>query len=321
MELLMAIEEAAGARVADEEGVALNTVEDLVRVVERGLEAAAGQTEAAPDAWPELVLSAGPDDLPDGLRRERGAAAAALVQAGVASGRWLARLLLQLEVRGAEQLPERGPYLLCPNHVSYLDGFVLAASLPRHVVRQAFALGESMYVEHGWLRAGASFLGVVATDANRNLRRAMRVAAAGLKQGRVLVVFPEGTRSVDGKLQELKLGAAILASELDAPIVPALIEGTFEAWPRGRRWPRLAPVRVTFGRPFRPSQLPDAAPRRSGGVAGVRDVAADRPGAPGSSAQAYAKVNAALERALVELGAPPRDRPVLSAARPETWRP
>ena len=81
---------------------------------------------------------------------------------------------------------------------------------------------------------------IVAIDPNVNLIRAMQVGAVGLKHGRVLLIFPEGTRSIDGHVAEFKKGAAIMAYELGVPIVPVGIRGTFEAWPRGGnfRFPR-----------------------------------------------------------------------------------
>jgi 1-acyl-sn-glycerol-3-phosphate acyltransferase len=92
---------------------------------------------------------------------------------------------------------------------------------------------------------------IVAIDPNVNLIRAMQIAAIGLKHGRALLIFPEGTRSIDGHIAEFKKGAAILAYELGVPIVPVGIRGTFEAWPRGGRF-RLHPIEFHFGKPIDP---------------------------------------------------------------------
>ena len=124
---------------------------------------------------------------------------------------------------------------------------------------------------------------LLSRNSSRHLRGAMKVGAAGLKAGRTLLLFPEGIRSASGRLQPLKQGAAILASELGTPLVPVLISGTFEAWPRGRGWPRPHPVRLTFGEPLDPRPLRSQA---------------------SSPGEAQRRITSALRQALLELGAP-----------------
>ena len=99
---------------------------------------------------------------------------------------------------------------------------------------------------------------IVAIDPNVNLIRAMQVGAVGLKHGRVLLIFPEGTRSIDGHVAEFKKGAAIMAYELGVPIVPVGIRGTFEAWPRGGNF-RFHAVEFHIGKPIDPSTFAQAA--------------------------------------------------------------
>jgi 1-acyl-sn-glycerol-3-phosphate acyltransferase len=82
----------------------------------------------------------------------------------------------------------------------------------------------------------------------------MRVSAAGLRKGRILLIFPEGERSITGELTEFRKGSAILATELDVPLVPVGIRGTFEAWPRGGRL-RAHPVEIRIGRPVAPGDF------------------------------------------------------------------
>ena len=80
---------------------------------------------------------------------------------------------------------------------------------------------------------------------------ALRVALRALDQGGALLVFPEGTRGPEGRLREPKPGAALLAVLSGAPVVPVFVRGSGRAWPRGRRFPRPAKVRVAFGPPLR----------------------------------------------------------------------
>ena len=83
----------------------------------------------------------------------------------------------------------------------------------------------------------------------------LRIAAAILQAGYPLLIFPEGTRSVTGKLQPFKPGLGLLAIETGVPVVPTLIEGTFEALPKGRLLPRRSKIKVTFGEPVKVEML------------------------------------------------------------------
>ena len=81
--------------------------------------------------------------------------------------------------------------------------------------------------------------------------KAMRAGAAGLQAGKILNIYPEGERSFDGLLHPFKKGAAILAGELDLPIVPVALDGVYKVWPRKSRRIRLARVKVHFGEPIK----------------------------------------------------------------------
>jgi 1-acyl-sn-glycerol-3-phosphate acyltransferase len=94
---------------------------------------------------------------------------------------------------------------------------------------------------------------IIVVDPDANLIPAMRAGAYGLRQGRVLMLFPEGERSIDGSPKIFKKGAAILAAHARVPIVPVAIEGAAEVWPRGKRFfQRLHPVKLAFGDPIYP---------------------------------------------------------------------
>lgn len=167
------------------------------------------------------------------------------------------RVFLSLRYSGVKKLPPNLPFILCPNHQSFLDGPLIISTLPTRAIDNIFILGYTDY----WRGAVMGYLGklsrIVAIDPNSNLLRAMQVGAAGLRKNRVLLVFPEGTRTIDGRLTEFKKGAAILASELKVPIVPVALKGAFEMWPRGGKF-RLHPVEVHFGDPIDPARFETA---------------------------------------------------------------
>jgi long-chain acyl-CoA synthetase len=102
------------------------------------------------------------------------------------------------------------------------------------------------------MRTLARWVRVVVVDPDANLIPAMRAGAFGLGHGRVLVLYPEGERSIDGTPKRFKKGAAILSIHMQVPIVPVAIEGFYEAWPRGKPFQKFAPLRIEIGDPIFP---------------------------------------------------------------------
>jgi len=167
-----------------------------------------------------------------------------------------ARILFRMQVQGRETLSRvKPPYLICPNHQSYLDPFLVCATYPRGVLRNIFHVGASMYFTNRVMAQLARLINVVPIDPDTQLLRAMQAGAVGLRAGKILNIYPEGQRSFDGHLLEFKKGAAILASELELPIVPVAIDGTYLIWPRESWRFRFAKVRLCFGEPILPGEI------------------------------------------------------------------
>lgn len=158
----------------------------------------------------------------------------------------------QLHFSGLEKLPARGPFIISSNHQSYLDPAILGSVLPWKIFRNTFSVGTSEVFGSGFMRLLARQLRVVVLDPDANLVPAMRAGAFGLRHGRVLILYPEGERSIDGSPKSFKKGVAILSVHLQVPIVPVAIEGFFDAWPRGKGLPKFAPLRMKFGDPIYP---------------------------------------------------------------------
>src|SRR5262249_51906866 len=156
--------------------------------------------------------------------------------------------LFRLRWTGMENIPRSGPFLICPNHESFLDAPMLYTILPSRVIANIFSLGYSDYWQGRFSSRLAQLTNIVAIDPNVNLTRALQAGAVGLKRNKILLVFPEGTRSFDGHVAEFKKGAAILACELGVPVVPVGINGTHESWPRTGGF-RFRPIDIAFGRP------------------------------------------------------------------------
>jgi len=162
-----------------------------------------------------------------------------------------ARLLLDMEVKGSAVLKQlKPPYLICPNHQSYIDPFLVCSTLPPSILTRILHVGASKYFTGFATSRLARLINVVPIDPDTHLLRAMRAAATALRESRVINVYPEGRRSFDGRLGVFKNGAAILASELNVPIVPVALDGTYRIWPRGSSRIRLAKVTISFGQPI-----------------------------------------------------------------------
>jgi 1-acyl-sn-glycerol-3-phosphate acyltransferase len=166
----------------------------------------------------------------------------------------LMRLLFRVEGRGTEHVPAAGPVLIVANHSSVLDPPLVGGMCPRQLT---FLAKAELFRIPG-------FGGLIRRLGARPLRRegadpsALRTARRVLAEGKALLVFPEGTRGEEGRLREAKPGAALLAVQSGAAVVPVYVSGSGRAWPRGRRLPRPAKVVVTFGAPLRFQQATGA---------------------------------------------------------------
>ncbi|MBA3770300.1 MAG: AMP-binding protein [Blastocatellia bacterium] len=162
------------------------------------------------------------------------------------------RVLLGLEVNGRENLEikDARAFLICPNHQSFLDPFVLCSNYRFDLFKRIFHVGASEFFDNALTAFIAKLLNVVPVNPDTELMRAMKAGAIGLKNGKVLNIYPEGERAFDGDLHAFKKGAAILAAELDLPIVPVAIDGLYKVWPRDSRKITLSKVKVSIGKPF-----------------------------------------------------------------------
>ena len=260
VELLAVLERRAGADVPDADMQQIVTVRALMDALH-----AHRRGEGDPSAhtpWAALLAPVAADEraLREWLRPHW--VVPGLVFLLLKLARVLMRPGVRVEVAGLEHLPARGPYLICPNHQSYLDPFFVISCLPYRVARQLFFVGATEYFQTPLLRWLARQINLVPVDPDASLVSAMQAGAYGLRQGRILVLFPEGERAVDGRVRHFKNGAAILAHHVQAPIVPVAIDGLFEVWPRNRSidWRALRPAAGTVVRIAFAAALQDLAP-------------------------------------------------------------
>ena len=260
VELLSGLEERLNVGLSDADIADILTVRDLISCLERKTGGAANPVAAARQNW-KTLLSEPPADG-DYIFRPSGTITSTLKYYLLLKPMYylLLKPFLRLKADGLENLPEKGPCLVCPNHQSYIDAFVIIGALPLSVYRRMFFVGYSMIFEGSIMKLVARALNIIPLDPDAHLLGAMKAGAAGLRQGRILCIFPEGGRTFDGELAEFKKGAAILARELSVPLVPTAITGAYEVWPRGSGRIRPRKVRVAFGEAFMPAECSSADP-------------------------------------------------------------
>jgi len=253
VEVLSRLEEELGGNLEESRLTDIYTVRDLIDAVLQSAASGGGAPAArTPFAGWKAILAEDPTD-PDVL------ALAQPIQFKTKFWYFVSRLiqvisldLFDLKVSGIEKLPKGGAFLICSNHQSYLDPLIMTSVLPAEVSMRMFAVGTSEIFGEGFMRRLARSLRVVVLDPDANLVPAMRAGAFGLRQGMVLILYPEGERSIDGTPRTFKKGAAILSIHRQVPIVPVAIDGFFDAWPRNQRFQGFKPLKIQFGDPILP---------------------------------------------------------------------
>jgi len=277
VELLSQLEEHLGGSVEESQLAGIYTLRDLVDGVLQSAASGSARAEARPAfaGW-KAILAEDPDP----------ADVISLAPHPVSAAFWylVARLIqvvaldrFHLQVRAIEKLPESGPYIISSNHQSYLDPVILVSVLPARALEKIFAVGTSEIFGEGFMLRLARSLRVVVVDPDANLVPAMRAGAFGLRQGRPLILYPEGERSIDGTPRIFKKGAAILSIHTQSPIVPVAIDGFYEVWPRNKPFQGFKPLKIMFGDPIMPPPESEA------------------------SEEAYEKLTAQLKARIVEM--------------------
>lgn len=160
----------------------------------------------------------------------------------------------RLSVIGRKNIPKTGPVLIVSNHASVMDPPLIGFVCTRRVSYLAKADLFRNALFGGFIRA----LGAFGIKRGASDRAALRLCGEMLRAGKVLLMFPEGTRTRTGQLGPPQPGAAMILSQApETQILPVRIEGTFEAWGPSKRFPRPAKVRVFIGKPFTLSDIKD----------------------------------------------------------------
>lgn len=258
VELLTELEQRFGVKVPPATASGIFTVQQLVEAVRPAGDnraAVAPAVEQGDQSWAVLLRDLPPasDPVLGGLLERR-----PLVTPLMFVLSKIVRMALgRVRVTGLDRLPASGAFIISPNHQSYLDPLFVAGVLPYRVWRKLFYVGAVEYFETPFTRWVARTINLVPVDADSNLVPAMQAGAFGLAHGKVLVLFPEGERSIDGTVRKFKKGSPILAQHLGVPVVPVAVNGIYDLWPRNRpfNWKLVLPfsghrVTIQFGEPM-----------------------------------------------------------------------
>ena len=165
--------------------------------------------------------------------------------------RGLLRLYHRFEIVGQDQLRTNRSLVMVANHSSHLDTLCLLSALPLHSLRRAFPAAATDYFCKNPLRLFAAVVfNTLPFGRKVHTRRSLSMCADVIAEsGNILILFPEGTRSTTGRMQEFKPGVGALVAGRDVAVVPCYVQGAFEAWPKGKCLPRPKKVRLLVGTP------------------------------------------------------------------------
>jgi len=255
VELVIALEQALNIRIADELMAKVFTVKELILGIERLVSGEVVQGEPitqvkSQNLWNEILNKQPDKGIIEklNLMPNRMTILGVLLLAEIL--RFVFRVIWRLKIFGTENIPRNGKCILCVNHGSYLDAFIVGASMPASLRKNLFFVGFRGYFEHPLIKNIIKYIRVIPIDPGMHFVEAMQASSYVLKNDKMVCIFPEGQRTIDGDVKEFKKGVGILAKELNIPLVPVLITGSYESWPRTKLLPRLYPIKITFGRPF-----------------------------------------------------------------------
>ena len=160
----------------------------------------------------------------------------------------LVRLWIK-KVTGTEHIPKDKAFILAPNHSSYIEHLMLGSIILEHLNKRFYALAKKEHFDNFLEVAWHRYIRAIPLDRSKG-DDTLRIAVDHLKQGKIIMIYPEGTRTLTGKIQQGKTGAVRLAIWAQVPVVPCGIKGTFDILPKGKTIPRLKRATIHFGKPI-----------------------------------------------------------------------
>lgn len=234
VELLSYIEGTFGVKIDEQTFVEYCTVEKLAEYVEKH------SSEMINDAkidWKEILLKDGEGELPksNGIGK-------------------IIKLLLKpaftffvkIKKEGTENIEKNEPVIFAGNHQSFLDGFIVNQAVPNSVLDKTYYFADIKHFKKGYMKFMGENSNIIFVDINKNLINSLQLLSKALRNGNNIVIFPEGTRTRDGKMMPFKKFFAILSKELNIPIVPFVLDGAYDVYPPSAKHPKAGTVKVKF---------------------------------------------------------------------------
>jgi len=165
----------------------------------------------------------------------------------------LSKFYFHLKAIGLENIPKHTPVIFASNHQSYFDGMFVMANLNKSIIRKTYFYAKDEHVKNWFVKILANKHNVIVMNSS-NIRISILKLSKVLKQGKNIIIFPEGTRTHDGNLNEFKKTFAILSKELSIPIVPVYISGAYHAFSRKAKIPHRKPVAVEYLPAYNPRE-------------------------------------------------------------------
>ena len=159
------------------------------------------------------------------------------------------KIYFRLEVNGADNIPEKGGVLVASNHSSFLDPVIVGVGISR----QTYYLTKQSLFEIPIFGLLIKALHTIPVRRELVSVSTFKELIKSLNAKKVIILFPEGTRSLDGKLGQGKVGVGMIALKADVPIIPAYIDGAIKAFPKNGKWIHPKKIRVIFGKPIMPN--------------------------------------------------------------------
>ncbi|MGL5099806.1 MAG: 1-acyl-sn-glycerol-3-phosphate acyltransferase, partial [Fusobacteriaceae bacterium] len=163
-------------------------------------------------------------------------------------------LYLKLKKSGVEKI-SKTPTIFVGNHQSMLDAFAFAQLLDKETATKTYSIGISRHFASGWRKWLAERSNIIVIDMDKNIRETLKISAKVLKEGKNILIFPEGARTRDGELQEFKKSFAILSKELNIPVTVFGIKGAYELMPIGKSFPSKGDMNIEILEVISPENL------------------------------------------------------------------
>ncbi len=240
VELLLLLEGELGQTLPDELIVGIKTVGDVISIINK-LQSSTKHVEPPTKINSHQTEIQNTGDLP----------AARAFRFGLT---FIYDQVFSIRSEGLDYIPKDKPYIIAPNHCSHLDTGAIMTVLGDESKRLK-VLGARDYFFNSSFKSWffGQLMNVLPLDRTENFLQGVRIAQQALGSGYTLLIYPEGTRSITGELQEFRAGLGLLSYEAQVPVIPAYIKGTYQALPKGRNLPQPNDISVTFGPPIEPN--------------------------------------------------------------------